>query len=335
MIMGFPTIRVLFVTTEPKGLTRPDTTAELQHLQAALRGGRASFHVDNVYHATRSSLMDALDSHRPEIVHFLAHGNLEGAFVEDRDGGKTLVDTEWLTSVFERRPEVRLVVLNACMSAVSLARPLVDSARTKIRGCLGWSDRVLEADARSFAVDFYERIAAGDSVHAAFRSAIDESSEGFADQAHPVLALRGGADFRAGLWRAVHFAALGGAATLLGLIGLGLGSDHRSTGAASADRGAGPPRAEERSAAVPARGGSPSDGVGPSRAEGARCPEAETGARADAEAHAAAHAPHALGFDAPGSDATGFDAPGCDEPGFDEPGFDEPGFDACRRRADP
>ena len=222
--MGFPKIRVLFVTTEPKGPARLDTTKELELLRGALQDGRASFHIDNVYHATRSSLMDALRDHKPEIVHFLVHGSLEGAFFENREGGKALVTAEWLTSVFERHPEVRLVVLNACMSAVSLARPLVDSARTRIRGCLGWSDRVLEADARSFAVDFYERIAAGDSIYAAFRSAIDESSDGFADQAHPVLALRGGADFRPGRWRAVHFAALGGIVALLGLTGIGLSS---------------------------------------------------------------------------------------------------------------
>ena len=124
MIMGFPTIRVLFVTTEPKGPARLDTTKELELLRGALQDGRASFHIDNVYHATRASLMDALRDHKPEIVHFLVHGSLEGAFLEGREGGKALVTAEWLTSVFERHPEVRLVVLNACMSAVSRSRTL-------------------------------------------------------------------------------------------------------------------------------------------------------------------------------------------------------------------
>ncbi len=222
MFMGFPKIRVLFVTTEPEDLARPDITDELQRLQEALKGGRASFQVYNVYHTTRASLMKALGEHKPEIVHFLTHGGMEGAFFENQDGSKTLVTAEWLIAVFHRYPSVRLVVLNACTSAVSLARPLVDSEDLEIRGCLGWSDRVREDDARSFVVDLYKRLAAGDSVKSAFSYAFESSSTGFADEAQPVLALRGKRDYRPGLWRAVHFAGLGAALVLLGLIGRGL-----------------------------------------------------------------------------------------------------------------
>jgi hypothetical protein len=207
-------IPILFVTTEPEDLARPQTTRELEVIKAGLS---PAFRIANVYRANRVTIMKGLKEHKPEVVHFLCHGRKEGLMIEDRDGVATLVSEAWLISVFARCPSVRLVVLNACRSA-GLAQALVDSAETRILGAVGWSDLVDSDDAREFAGIFHARVADRESVSRAFSWARDGSGERPAKQA--ALALREEKDFYVdpGPSRGLKVAVAG---ALLGLVGGG------------------------------------------------------------------------------------------------------------------
>ena len=207
-------IPILFVTTEPEDLARPQTTRELEVIKAGLS---PAFRIANVYRANRVTIMKGLKEHKPEVVHFLCHGRKEGLMIEDRDGVATLVSEAWLISVFGRCPSVRLVVLNACRSA-GLAQALVDSAETRILGAVGWSDLVDSDDAREFASIFHARLADRESVSRAFSWARDGSGERPAKQA--ALALRREKDFYVdpGPSRGLKVAVAG---ALLGLVGGG------------------------------------------------------------------------------------------------------------------
>ncbi len=218
-------ICVLCLTTEPENLARPDTTGELAAIQGALNNGDTAFRVANVYRANRVNLMEGLEQHEPEVVHFLGHGSAKGLMIEDRDGTATLVSEAWLIDVFARCRSVRLVVLNACNS-VGLAQALVSSSQTTILGAVAWSDRVNSDDARELAATFYKRLAGRKgppaSVGDAFSFACDSSGERPAKQA--VLALRKDADFRLGRRRSlglIRAFILTGAAALLGLASVG------------------------------------------------------------------------------------------------------------------
>lgn len=210
-------ISVLFITTEPEDLVRPQTTRELEVIQAGLS---PEFRIANVYRANRGTIMEGLDKHKPEVVHFLGHGRKEGLMIEDRDGIATLVTEAWLINVFARCPSVRLVVLNACRSA-ELAQALVESGQTTIRGAVAWSDIVDSDDVREFARIFHARIAGHKSVRNAFSWACDGSGERPAKQA--VLALRRERDFYVGPGRPLGLK-VGVAAALVGLVGVGVGA---------------------------------------------------------------------------------------------------------------
>ena len=185
-------LRILLITTEPEDLPAPPWGLELQAILREMKDGGTPFRAEYAFHATRRSIMEALGSFRPEVVHFLCHGNPEGLMIEDDERASTLVSAGWLTDVFAACPTVQLVVLNACKSA-GLARALTTDPRTKIRAAFGWPDLVTVDNARKFVAPFYNRITLKDSTQSAFnwaRLTMDER-----DAEHAELPLRDGADF--------------------------------------------------------------------------------------------------------------------------------------------
>jgi hypothetical protein len=185
-------LRILLITTEPEDMPKPPYALELQAIRQEMKDGDAPFRAEYAFHATRRRVMEALESFRPEVVHFLCHGNPEGLMIEDDERASTLVTEAWLTDVFAAYPTVQLVVLNACKSA-GLARALATSPRTAIRGAFGWPDLVTADNARKFVSPFYNRLALKNSTQNAFnwaRLTMDER-----DAEHAELPLRDGADF--------------------------------------------------------------------------------------------------------------------------------------------
>jgi hypothetical protein len=185
-------LRVLFITTEPDDLPRPPYTRELEAILQEMKNGGAPFRAENAFHATRRRVMEALEQSRPEVVHFLCHGNPEGLMIEDDDRVATLVSEAWLLDVFSACPTVRLVVLNACKSA-GLARALATSPHTPILGAFGWPDLVTAENARKFVSPFYNRLARNHSTRSAFEFARRTMEERDSEPAE--LQLRTGEDF--------------------------------------------------------------------------------------------------------------------------------------------
>ena len=163
-------IGTLFITAEPEDQVSVGNTRELKAIQTVMDVGPLAFRKENVYHATRMGVMEGLDRHRPQLVHFHAHGTLEGVFLEGPDGTATRITAQWLVTAFATYPSTRLVVLNTCTS-VALAKALVQSPDTGVLGAVAWQNRVMAQDACAFVAAFYKRLASLDSVEAAFKFA--------------------------------------------------------------------------------------------------------------------------------------------------------------------
>lgn len=155
-----PEIRIILISAEPEGQTRTEPTRELEAIRNAVSDGAVEFRRDSVYHATRASVMSAIETNRPQVVHWHSHGERDGVFIEGHEGAPTRVEAEWLVSVIGACKQTKLVVLSACES-IHLARELVSSPRTAVRAAIAWSVPVPNTHVREFSAALYRQLAGG------------------------------------------------------------------------------------------------------------------------------------------------------------------------------
>lgn len=110
-------ITVLFMASNPQNASR---LALDEEMRAIAQKVRTSEHRDALvfqcaWAARPDDLLQCLNQHRPQIVHFSGHGRSEGlSFIGD-DGQEKLVPTRALQAVFSTlKDNIQLVVLNTC-----------------------------------------------------------------------------------------------------------------------------------------------------------------------------------------------------------------------------
>lgn len=161
------TIRILFLGANPTDGVRLRLDHEVREIDHALRladlGGR--FELWQKWAVRPTDLQLHLLRHRPDILHFSGHGGPGNAvLLEGDDGATRAVDAGRLARLLAQfNGRLRCVFLNACFSeaqAVAIAR--------EVDCVIGMSSEVLDRAAIRFAANFYQALAFGCSVKAAF-----------------------------------------------------------------------------------------------------------------------------------------------------------------------
>ena len=110
-------------------------------------------------------LLQALNEHKPQIVHFSGHGSETGEIVlMDRNRQVKTVSAEALKMLFTTlKDNIRVVVLNACYSEKQA------QAIAEVIDCVvGMSTAIGDDAAIIFAASFYRAIGFGRSIKEAF-----------------------------------------------------------------------------------------------------------------------------------------------------------------------
>jgi len=112
-----------------------------------------------------TELQSHLLRYKPQIVHFSGHGSQQNAiFLEGEDGASRPVPAVRLARLLAQfNQRIRCVVLNACYSEEQAA-----AVADHIDCVIGMSTAVIDRVAIRFAASFYQAIAYGYSVRAAF-----------------------------------------------------------------------------------------------------------------------------------------------------------------------
>jgi hypothetical protein len=112
-----------------------------------------------------TELQSHLLRHKPQIVHFSGHGSQQNAiFLEGEDGASRPVPAVRLARLLAQfNQRIRCVVLNACYSEEQAA-----AVAEHIDCVIGMSTTVMDRVAIRFAASFYQAIAYGYNVRAAF-----------------------------------------------------------------------------------------------------------------------------------------------------------------------
>ncbi len=187
-------IKVLFFAANPQDLPQLRLDEEIRSIEEKIR---ASEHRDAVELISRwavrpNDLLQALNEHRPHVVHFSGHGSDTGEIVFQDPSGKTkLVSKEAIVQLMDAMADnIQVVVFNTCFS-----REQAEAVTQHVDIAVGMNISIGDEAARVFAAQFYSAIGFGRSVKGAFDQAIAALMlEGIPEESTPELFSAEGVD---------------------------------------------------------------------------------------------------------------------------------------------
>ena len=161
-------VRILVLAANPSSTGKLDIGREIQQIEERIGAGphRDRIEIIPCWAARPGDLQRELLKARPHVLHFSGHGKSDRLVIEASDGllgaeidAAALVD---LVSILQ--DNLRLVVLNACHS-----EPLAAALVEHIDYAVGMNKPIDDEVAIEFSASFYQAIAFGRSIDAAFR----------------------------------------------------------------------------------------------------------------------------------------------------------------------
>jgi CHAT domain len=160
-------IRILFVSANPTGTVPLKLDDEVREIEAKIRAAehRDSLELITKWAARPDDLLQALNQHRPHVVHFSGHGSpTDEIILIDQHGAPKPVSQEALVYLFRTlKDNIRVVLLNACYS-----RSQAEAITGVIDCAIGMRRAIGDRAAIAFAASFYRAVGFGRSVQAAF-----------------------------------------------------------------------------------------------------------------------------------------------------------------------
>ena len=206
-------LRILIVNSLPRGARPLDLEQELRQLEAVWEQ-QPEVVVASLRPPTLENLRDCLLDREIHVLHYMGHGAVDRQrrqgvlYLEDEAGSPVPASATELAEILDGVRSLRLVVVNACLSAntgasressasVSTNQPFVSVAsglvQAGVTGVVAMQFAISDPGAIAFSKALYRRLAVGDPLDAAVtegRRALARLDAGFLDWASPVLFLR-------------------------------------------------------------------------------------------------------------------------------------------------
>lgn len=163
-------ITVLFIASNPGDQTQLRLDEEIREIQKKIRESdfRESIVLKSVWAARPTDLLQAINEHKPTIVHFSGHGSDKDELVlQDDSGSSQVVSKETLVELFKVVSSgIQLIVFNTCFSGNQ-----ANDVTTHVSAAIGMGNSIGDEAARVFAAQLYSAIGFGKSVGEAFGQA--------------------------------------------------------------------------------------------------------------------------------------------------------------------
>ena len=181
-------IRILAISSQPKGLQNPSLEGEFRELEAISKRNQ-SIWVEHLPNVTVKKLREKLLKEKREpynVLHFMGHGgffensqqvcrqpNNYGLVVFQKDDGtpQPLKSAEFTDLIRDFRSKLRLITLNCCFSGRDTSKDLNGIATNLILGgfpsVIAMRDKVSTNAAKNFSTAFYKRLAHKDTIETA------------------------------------------------------------------------------------------------------------------------------------------------------------------------
>lgn len=187
-------IRVLFLAANPQDQTQLRLDEEIRAITEKVRASeyRDSVELTSKWAVRPQDLLQALNEHKPHIVHFSGHGVNTGDLIFQDDSGNTkpVSKDAIVITMSTLADNIRVVVFNSCFSAGQ-----AEAVTEHVNAAIGMNESIGDEAARVFAAQFYSAIGFGHSVQQAFDQAIAALMlEGITEDMEPELFTRDGID---------------------------------------------------------------------------------------------------------------------------------------------
>jgi len=187
-------IKALFLASNPKGTTPLELDREIREITAKIRASeyRDSIDLISAWAVRPDDLLQLLNQHRPQIVHFSGHGSKVGEIIlVDDHGASKPVSPAAIKALFNAlKGNISVVIMNACYS-----RSQAEAITQVIDCAIGMNDAIGDEAAITFAASFYRAIGFGSSIKEAFDQGIVALLlEGIPEENKPELLTRAGVD---------------------------------------------------------------------------------------------------------------------------------------------
>ncbi len=187
-------IKVLLISANPDGTSKLELDEEVREIQNKIRSSdyRESVKLISLPAVRPADLLQALNQHRPDVVHFSGHGNSSDQILLLSDNGQQKpVRKEALVALFQTvKDNIRLVVLNSCYS-----RPQAEAISKNVECTIGMSKAIGDKAAIVFSASLYGAIGFGRSIQEAFDQAKTALLlESISEDNTPELLVRDGID---------------------------------------------------------------------------------------------------------------------------------------------
>lgn len=205
-----PPLRVLVAAASPTDRLPLDIDGELTAIEQAVQPLSDRVQVIPLTHCTKQSLRRHLMDNEPHVLHVVAHGDFdgqEGTLVLENERGRAERLPGTVLGMLLKGSNVRLAVLNTCLSATDTAAVRSDTRQRAamlgvgpalvgagLGAVVGMQFSLPDVSAVAFARDFYEMLARFEPVDVCVARAREalllEAGRDSRDWAAPVLFLR-------------------------------------------------------------------------------------------------------------------------------------------------
>ncbi len=160
-------IKILFLAANPAFTPPLKIDQEIRTITEKIHAAeyRDSLELVSAWAVRPDDLIQALNEHKPHIVHFSGHGETTGELnLLDKDGNPKPVKPEAIRSLFTNlKDNIRIVFFNACHTGIQA------QAISKVIDCvIGMNTDIKDQAAPLFAASFYRALGFGRSVKEAF-----------------------------------------------------------------------------------------------------------------------------------------------------------------------
>jgi len=187
-------ITVVFMAANPLDQAQLRLDEEARAISEMIRRSqhRDAVKLESCWAVRPLDVLQALNEHRPRIVHFSGHGSDQDEIVfQDSNGQTKLVTKEAIVQTMAAASgEIRLVFFNTCYS-----RNQAEAVVKHVHAAIGMKTSIGDNAARVFAAQFYSAIGFGLSVKRAFEQAKAALMlEGIPEEDTPELFVADGVD---------------------------------------------------------------------------------------------------------------------------------------------
>lgn len=185
-------IVVLFIASNPLDQSQLRLDEEIRAISRKIRESeyRDSVELRSVWAARPTDLLQALNEHKPTVVHFSGHGSdMDELVLQDDAGGTNVVSKQSLVEMFKFVSSgIALVVFNTCFSENQASE-----VTSHVSAAIGMNTSIGDEAARVFAAQLYSAIGFGKNMAHAFGQAkVALMLEGIPEESTPQLFLAPG-----------------------------------------------------------------------------------------------------------------------------------------------